>query len=163
MHGGIGLDVGDLNEGQSPSLLKENLLVFGQFYVRIDGNLFLGVGILQGWQILVYQDPFAIVKEEIAKGLLLLIGQPLARENSSVDVPFVQVEVLVDHQPMVCGNIFASAMIVKSQDRQGVRVSCIAKGTNRLGTVVEYEPFVGTAFVFAGLEEVDGLDEGGVP
>ena len=158
-----GLDVGDLNESQSPSLLKENLLVVGQFYVLVDGNLFLGVGILQGWQILVDQDPLALVKDEIAKRLLLLVGKPLARKNGSVDVPFVKIQVLVDHQPVVRGNIFASAVVVKSQHGQRMRVSGIAKGTNGLGAVVEDEPLVGTAFVFAGLEEVEGLDEGGVP
>ena len=103
------------------------------------------------------------MKKEVAQGLFLVFSQPLARRNGSIDMPFVKVQILVHHQPMIGWNVFASAMIVESQDRQGVRIRSITEGTNRLGCVVEDKPFVSTAFVFARLKEVDGFHQSGVP
>ena len=138
-----GLNHLHLNESSAFVGGKQELLPVDKLDTPADRDIFSLGKILKRFQSLIDEGPSALVNDEIADWFLLLGSESLAREDSPVGVPEVEILITINHQAMIVGSkLTLSSRRIEIQDREITLEGGVAKGANRLCLVLKDIPLL---------------------
>lgn len=100
--------------------------------------------VLQGGECLVDEPPLAVVEDEVANGFLLIGREFFVGRYMAVDVPWVEVLVCVNHQPMVfrAERIALFAAVIEVEHREKTFVFRSTERAGGFGAVIEHIPLL---------------------